>query len=92
MLDINDVYTENGSPILRSQYVEMHKFADPTAAFNQSWCQRDAFVIRLPELYFIAVEALMQTDKKAATDLMNEFCVNVLFQGKKMKCRYRRMS
>lgn len=53
LLDVNDVYTSEGKAILRSQFVEMHKFADPTAVYNQDWCQRDAFVIRLPEMYLL---------------------------------------
>ena len=87
LLDINDVYTEVGKVILRSQFIEMHKFTDPTVAFNQSWCQRDAYVIRLPELYFIAVESLMQSDKKAAVDLMNEFLAIRAIPGKENDMR-----
>lgn len=82
LLDVNDVYTSDGEPILRSQFVEMHKFADPTIAFNQAWCQRDAYVIRLPELYFIATEALMQNDKSAAVELINRFLVTRAIPGK----------
>ena len=68
--------------ILRSQFVEMHKFADPTAVYNQDWCQRDAFVIRLPEMYFIAAEAMLQTNKQEAVDLMNEFLMKRAIPGK----------
>ena len=82
LLDVNDVYTSEGKAILRSQFVEMHKFADPTAVYNQDWCQRDAFVIRLPEMYFIAAEAMLQTNKQEAVDLMNEFLMKRAIPGK----------
>ncbi len=51
------LYTSEGKAILM-QFVEMHKFADPTAVYNQDWCQRDAFVIRLRrKCIFIAAES-----------------------------------
>ena len=31
--------------------------------------EKDAFVIRLPEMYFIAAEAMLQTNKQTAVDL-----------------------
>ena len=87
LLDVNDVYTSEGKAILRSQFVEMHKFADPTAVYNQDWCQRDAFVIRLPEMYFIAAEAMLQTNKQEAVDLMNEFLMKRAIPSKENDMR-----
>ena len=51
----------------------MHKFADPTAVYNQDWCQgmHLSFVCR--KCIFIAAEAMLQTNKQEAVDLMNEF-------------------
>jgi|WetSurMetagenome_2_1015567.scaffolds.fasta_scaffold01198_5 starch-binding outer membrane protein, SusD/RagB family len=72
LMDKNSVYLNDGGAVLnRSQYIEMHKFADPTAAYNSSWSSRDAFVIRLPEMYLIAAEALMKTDPNKAVNLIN---------------------
>lgn len=71
MMDRDMMYTDNGSPLFRSQFIEMHKFADPTAVYNQDWSQRDAFVIRISEMYLIAAEALMRSNPSKALEYMN---------------------
>jgi len=72
LIDINDMfYPENDQPITRLKFCEFHKFYDNTGVFNQQWSQRDAFVIRLSEMYLICAEALMNTDKAKAVEYIN---------------------
>ncbi|MET3879541.1 RagB/SusD family nutrient uptake outer membrane protein [Chitinophaga sp. OAE865] len=56
--DRNAVYTENGGGKDRTRYVSLNKFDDPTrASMNEEQSARDAFIIRLAEMYLIAAEA-----------------------------------
>lgn len=71
LLDRENMYMENGAPLNRSQYIEMHKFADPLAVYNQDWSQRDAFVIRIAEMYLIAAEALLHSNPDGAVGYIN---------------------
>ena len=58
IIDRNRTYDENGLPKVRDRYISLKKFLEPnrpTVAQQQG--QRDAFVIRLAEMYMIVAEA-----------------------------------
>jgi len=58
VIDRNRTYNPDGSPRVRDRYISLRKFLDParqTVAQQQG--QRDAFVIRLAEMYMIVAEA-----------------------------------
>ena len=67
--DVSKVYGSNGVPIQRKFYVSLSKFKDPTrTSVAEAQSARDAFVIRLSEMYLIAAEAelnLGKTDSSA---------------------------
>lgn len=72
LVDINDMFSPaDDKPTTRLKFCEFHKFWDNTGVFNQQWSQRDAFVIRLSEMYLICAEALMNTNKELAADYIN---------------------
>lgn len=72
IFDRETMYKADGSPLLRSQFIQLKKFMDPTRlTANQEWSSRDAFVIRIAELYLIAAEALMQTNPAEAVEYLN---------------------
>jgi hypothetical protein len=59
--DMESMYNPDGTYNNNRQYISLNKFMDPTrpsAAEQQS--SRDAFVIRLAEMYLIAAESAMQ--------------------------------
>lgn len=59
--DINDLYNPDQSLVDNRVFIEMHKHADPTrATAMETRSKRDAFVIRISEMYLIAAEAEMQ--------------------------------
>lgn len=65
--DINDVYRPDGTPADRFHYISLKKFEDPTrASAAETESARDVFLIRLPEMYFIAAEAEMQRGNNSA--------------------------
>ena len=52
------IYKADGSPVTRGQYNDLSKFLDPTRpTIAEEQSGRDAFVIRLAEMYLIAAEA-----------------------------------
>ncbi len=56
----NIIYNPDGTVKSRLQYPTLKKHLDPTrATFNEAQSARDAFVIRLAEVYLIAAEAKM---------------------------------
>lgn len=56
--DRDVVYNANGSAKNRLQYVALKKFMDPTrTSANEQQSARDAYVIRLAEMYLIVAEA-----------------------------------
>lgn len=56
--DLSKVYASNGVPAQRKFYVSLKKFKDSTrASANEAQSARDAFVMRLAEMYLIAAEA-----------------------------------
>lgn len=70
--DRNVLYRADGTPALRSQFIQLSKFMDPTRlTVAQEWSSRDVFVIRLAELYLIAAEASMQSNPNEALNFLN---------------------
>lgn len=56
--DRSDIYESDGSIVQRTKYPSLDKFADPTRpSISEMRSSRDAFVIRLAEMYLIAAEA-----------------------------------
>lgn len=73
IIDRNRTYNPDGSPRVRDRYISLKKFLDPsrpTVAQQQS--KRDAFVIRLAEMYMIVAEAEMnQGNSSQAVEYFN---------------------
>ncbi len=62
--DLSKVYGTNNVPIQRRFYVSLKKFKDSTRpTFNEAQSARDAFVIRLAEMYMIGAEAELNIGK-----------------------------
>lgn len=60
IIDRSRTYNENDAPIVRDRYMSLKKFLDPSRqTVSQQQGQRDAFVIRLAEMYLIVAEAQM---------------------------------
>lgn len=88
LFDRNTLYQEDGTPKLRSQFIQLRKFMDPTRlTANQEWSSRDVFVIRLAELYLIAAEALMQTNPSEAVELLNTLRTTRAVPGREDKMK-----
>jgi len=52
------IYKANGGSVQNKYYIPLKKFLDPTrTSVNEAQSARDAFVIRLAEIYLIAAEA-----------------------------------
>jgi starch-binding outer membrane protein, SusD/RagB family len=65
--DRSAVYRADGSPVTRGQYVDLGKFLDPTRpTINEEVSGRDAYVIRLAEMYLVAAEANVRLNNAAA--------------------------
>lgn len=59
--DRNDIYNTDGAGKDRTRYISLQKFADPTrAGRDEEQSARDAYVIRLAEMYLIAAEAQLK--------------------------------
>jgi hypothetical protein len=72
IFDLSDVYDEDGSVKNRKQYVQIDKFSDPTrASKGEDRSSRDAFVIRISEMYLIVAEGLMDSNPTEALDYLN---------------------
>lgn len=73
--DINDLYNPDQSLVDNRNFIEMHKHnstTDRTAIFEFR-SKRDAFVIRIAEMYLIVAEADMQAGNMGeAVDYMNQ--------------------
>jgi hypothetical protein len=83
LFDRNTMFKEDGSLLLRSQFIQMSKFMDPTRlTANQEWSSRDGFVIRIAEMYLIAAEALMKTNSAEALQFINELRKKRAIPGK----------
>jgi hypothetical protein len=62
--DVAKVYAADGVPIQRRFYVSLKKFKDSTRlSLAEAQSARDAFVMRLAEMYLIAAEAEMKIGK-----------------------------
>jgi hypothetical protein len=62
--DVPKVYNSSGVPIQRRFYASLKKFKDSTrTSIAEAQSARDAFVIRLSEMYMIAAEAEMKIGK-----------------------------
>ena len=62
--DLSKVFGANGVPIQRRFYVSLKKFKDSTrTSIAEAQSARDAFVIRLAEMYLIAAEAELNIGK-----------------------------
>lgn len=72
--DVNDVYAADGTPKDRFHYISLKKFDDPTRANAQeAQSARDAFLIRLAEMYLNAAEAQFKLGKlDSAAYFINE--------------------
>lgn len=73
IIDQSKMYKADGSINGNAMFVQLKKFDDPTRpSFNEAQSARDAFVIRLAEMYLIAAEAEMQLGNTAkAAELVN---------------------
>jgi hypothetical protein len=61
------IYKADGSPVTRGQYIDLAKFNDPTRpTIAEEQSGRDAFVIRLAEMYLIQAEANFRLNNSAA--------------------------
>jgi hypothetical protein len=71
--DRNTTYNADESGKDRTHYVSLQKFDDPTrASANEEESARDAFVIRLAEMYLIAAEAQFNlSNSPKAADYIN---------------------
>jgi hypothetical protein len=71
--DRNASYNANEGGIDRTHYVSLQKFDDPTrASASEEESSRDAFVIRLAEMYLIAAEAQFNLGSSSkAADYIN---------------------
>lgn len=62
--DVNDIYNANGTGKNRLQYVCLRKFDDPTRpTIQEEQSARDAYVIRLADVYLMAAEANFKQGK-----------------------------
>ncbi|MCB2407660.1 RagB/SusD family nutrient uptake outer membrane protein [Hymenobacter lucidus] len=62
--DVNDIYNANGTGKNRLQYVCLRKFDDPTRpTIQEEQSARDAYVIRLADVYLMAAEANFKLGK-----------------------------
>ncbi|RNI21974.1 RagB/SusD family nutrient uptake outer membrane protein [Rufibacter latericius] len=60
IIDRSRTYAPDGTPMVRDRYMSLKKFLDPLRlTISQQQGRRDAFVIRLAEMYLIAAEADM---------------------------------
>lgn len=71
--DRNLVYATNGGGKDRTHYISLQKFDDATrASMNEEESARDAFIIRLAEMYLVAAEAQFKLGNNGkAADYIN---------------------
>lgn len=72
--DRSDMYESDGSIVQRTKYPSLDKFEDPTRpSISEMRSSRDAFVIRLAEMYLIAAEAQHKlNDNATAAQYIND--------------------
>jgi hypothetical protein len=72
IFDLSDIYDKDGSVKNRKQYVQIDKFSDPTRdSKGEDRSSRDAFVMRISEMYMIVAEGLMDSNPAEALDYLN---------------------
>jgi len=72
IFDLNDVYHSDGSVSNRYQNIQINKFADPTrSSISEDRSSRDAFVMRIAEMYLIVAEAEMESNPTEAVSYLN---------------------
>lgn len=81
--DRNDIYNPDGTSINPDRYPHLRKFLDPTRdSFNLQESWRDAFVIRLAEMYLVAAEAQHKLGNNAmAAEYMNTLRERAAYPG-----------
>lgn len=74
----------NDAPVVRDRYMSLKKFLDPARqTISQQQGQRDAYVIRLAEMYLIVAEAeMMQGNMGEAVEYMNAVRRRAALPGK----------
>ena len=84
IVDDSKMYKANGDFNGNALFVNLSKFDDPTRpTFNEAQSARDAFIIRLAEMYLIAAEAEMKLGNTAkAADLVNVVRSRAAIAGK----------
>jgi len=84
LLDSKEIY-DNGHDkvLLTTQTQQLSKFDDPTrAAMNDVASKRDAFVIRIAEMYLIVAEAELTSNPGEALSYMNTLRTKRAISGK----------
>lgn len=90
IFDRNDVYDAQGKTIgTRDYFISTYKFEDDTKETGwEYWSSRDAFVLRLAEMYLIACEAeLKNNNPSAALTYMNTLREKRAIAGKEAEMR-----
>ncbi|GAB3988210.1 RagB/SusD family nutrient uptake outer membrane protein [Spirosoma daeguense] len=89
IFDLNDVYKSDGTPNDRFHYVSLRKFDDPTRATDATTeSARDAYIIRLGEVYLLAAEAQLNLGKKdSAAYYLNEIRTRAAVPGRQANMR-----
>ncbi|MBK8052411.1 MAG: RagB/SusD family nutrient uptake outer membrane protein [Saprospiraceae bacterium] len=73
IIDESKMYKADGTANGNAMFVALQKFDDPTRpTFNEAQSGRDAFILRLADIYLIAAEAELNLGNKAkAAELIN---------------------
>ncbi len=84
IIDRSKMYKADGSFNGNALFLQLKKFDDPTRpTFNEAQSARDAFIIRLAEMYFIAAEAEMNLGNNSkAAELINVVRKRAALPGK----------
>ena len=87
--DLNDTYKADGTPNDRFHYVSLQKFDDPTRATDATTeSSRDAYILRLGEVYLLAAEAQLNLGKKdSAAYYLNEIRTRAAVTGRTANMR-----
>ena len=87
--DLNDMYKADGTPNDRFHYVSLRKFDDPTRATDATTeSSRDAYILRLGEVYLLAAEAHLNLGKKdSAAYYLNEIRTRAAVTGRTANMR-----
>ncbi|GAB4018602.1 RagB/SusD family nutrient uptake outer membrane protein [Spirosoma koreense] len=87
--DVNDMYKADGTPNDRFHYVSLQKFDDPTRATDATTeSSRDAYILRLGEVYLLAAEAQLNLGKKdSAAYYLNEIRTRAAVSGRQAAMR-----